>query len=147
MVTDIDFRHHMQVLEVRKILEHLIVVRAARFATEQEKERARQCAESMEIAISQGDSVTFMRLDGLLNDLVNGCAYHPVAVKALRPLRSLSRRFWCRYSHAYPSALELVGGRSEEHTSELQSLMRSSYAVFCWNKRNHATPNNLSNIT
>src|SRR3546814_1887018 len=23
------------------------------------------------------------------------------------------------------------GGRSEEHTSELQSLMRSSYAVFC----------------
>src|SRR3546814_3822696 len=25
----------------------------------------------------------------------------------------------------------LVGGRSEEHTSELQSLMRTSYAVFC----------------
>src|SRR3546814_3723684 len=23
-------------------------------------------------------------------------------------------------------------GRSEEHTSELQSLMRNSYAVFCW---------------
>src|SRR3546814_1409568 len=26
--------------------------------------------------------------------------------------------------------------RSEEHTSELQSLMRISYAVFCWNKQN-----------
>src|SRR3546814_8590269 len=26
--------------------------------------------------------------------------------------------------------------RSEEHTSELQSLMRSSYAVFCLNKKN-----------
>src|SRR3546814_5477336 len=25
----------------------------------------------------------------------------------------------------------LIGGRSEEHTSELQSLMRISYAVFC----------------
>src|SRR3546814_2566393 len=25
----------------------------------------------------------------------------------------------------------VVGGRSEEHTSELQSLMRTSYAVFC----------------
>src|SRR3546814_4294600 len=24
--------------------------------------------------------------------------------------------------------------RSEEHTSELQSLMRQSYAVFCWKK-------------
>src|SRR3546814_1631986 len=26
-------------------------------------------------------------------------------------------------------------GRSEEHTSELQSLMRPSYAVFCWTKQ------------
>src|SRR3546814_7980446 len=25
---------------------------------------------------------------------------------------------------------------TEEHTSELQSLMRSSYAVFCWKKKN-----------
>src|SRR3546814_8702148 len=28
-----------------------------------------------------------------------------------------------------------VNCRSEEHTSELQSLMRISYAVFCWNKK------------
>src|SRR3546814_9872580 len=27
-----------------------------------------------------------------------------------------------------------TGGRSEEHTSELQSLMRNSYAVFCLKK-------------
>src|SRR3546814_1903528 len=27
-------------------------------------------------------------------------------------------------------------GRSEEHTSELQSLMRISYAVFCFKKKN-----------
>src|SRR3546814_7853467 len=27
--------------------------------------------------------------------------------------------------------------RSEEHTSELQSLMRSSYAVFCLKKKKH----------
>src|SRR3546814_7327191 len=28
-----------------------------------------------------------------------------------------------------------VRGRSEEHTSELQSLMRTSYAVFCLKKK------------
>src|SRR3546814_9038319 len=33
-------------------------------------------------------------------------------------------------------------GRSEEHTSELQSLMRISYAVFCLKKKNKK---NLSN--
>src|SRR3546814_1348412 len=31
--------------------------------------------------------------------------------------------------------------RSEEHTSELQSLMRISYAVFCLNKKNNNTNN------
>src|SRR3546814_5278504 len=30
-------------------------------------------------------------------------------------------------------------GRSEEHTSELQSLMRISYAVFCLKKKNKQT--------
>src|SRR3546814_10777022 len=29
-----------------------------------------------------------------------------------------------------------IAGRSEEHTSELQSLMRISYAVFCLKKKN-----------
>src|SRR3546814_5634107 len=31
--------------------------------------------------------------------------------------------------------LALFFNRSEEHTSEIQSLMRSSYAVFCLNKK------------
>src|SRR3546814_3157836 len=34
----------------------------------------------------------------------------------------------------------MIGGRSEEHTSELQSLMRISYAVFCLKKK---TPTNI----
>src|SRR3546814_2097710 len=35
---------------------------------------------------------------------------------------------------------KLSFSRSEEHTSELQSLMRTSYAVFCLKKKN-STPN------
>src|SRR3546814_9438282 len=43
-----------------------------------------------------------------------------------------------------------VGTRSEEHTSELQSLMRISYAVFCLKKKNTTltsthTPHYISN--
>src|SRR3546814_9340679 len=34
------------------------------------------------------------------------------------------------------SLLQGLDTRSEEHTSELQSLMRSSYAVFCLKKKN-----------
>src|SRR3546814_5943467 len=37
--------------------------------------------------------------------------------------------------------MRFVEQRSEEHTSELQSLMRISYAVFCLKKKNNRIPN------
>src|SRR3546814_7048027 len=40
-----------------------------------------------------------------------------------------------RVYHEDPQVLH-YGSRSEEHTSELQSLMRISYAVFCLKKKN-----------
>src|SRR3546814_10478969 len=36
--------------------------------------------------------------------------------------------------------------RSEEHTSELQSLMRISYAVFCLNKKKHLNTNCITHV-
>src|SRR3546814_5047417 len=36
--------------------------------------------------------------------------------------------------------------RSEEHTSELQSLMRNSYAVFCLKKKQHKMTINTNTI-
>src|SRR3546814_9546954 len=36
-----------------------------------------------------------------------------------------------------PDNPAIRGKRSEEHTSELQSLMRISYAVFCLKKKKH----------
>src|SRR3546814_7769932 len=45
-------------------------------------------------------------------------------------------------------AIEPKVARSEEHTSELQSLMRISYAVFCLKKKNntnnHVTHNTIT---
>src|SRR3546814_4706745 len=40
-----------------------------------------------------------------------------------------------RYFNDKYAVLEALGRRSEEHTSELQSLMRISYAVFCLKKK------------
>src|SRR3546814_3393610 len=40
---------------------------------------------------------------------------------------------------------ELIAPRSEEHTSELKSLMRISYAVFC-SKKKTDTPCSISSI-
>src|SRR3546814_4009389 len=35
-------------------------------------------------------------------------------------------------------------GRSEEHTSELQSLMRIPYSVFCWKNKNKKRSSSIS---
>src|SRR3546814_357643 len=40
----------------------------------------------------------------------------------------------------------LVRCRSEEHTSELQSLMRTSYAVFCLKKKKNYIQSDLSSL-
>src|SRR3546814_10877124 len=50
-----------------------------------------------------------------------------VAVR-LRPLKF-------SLSHVLEPSRSLWLGRSEEHTSELQSLMRISYSVFCFKKK------------
>src|SRR3546814_6361798 len=47
-----------------------------------------------------------------------------------------------RAVHCAPDHWADVLHRSEEHTSELQSLMRISYAVFCLTKKNKNTKSN-----
>src|SRR3546814_7658755 len=59
--------------------------------------------------------------------LLNGKA-SPSLIARIRSIASIS-----------PRMNGLVVERSEEHTSELQSLMRISYAVFCLKKKNNHT--------
>src|SRR3546814_10860625 len=68
-------------------------------------------------------------------------------------VRGRSRR-WRRDGHGQPRSPDQARGirrlhlRSEEHTSELQSLMRISYAVFCLkkNKQNHTNNSSITTV-
>src|SRR3546814_8874596 len=53
------------------------------------------------------------------------------------PIRAPGRQWMCGARGATAAACALR--RSEEHTSELQSLMRNSYAGFCLKKKNNRT--------
>src|SRR3546814_1646652 len=46
-----------------------------------------------------------------------------------------------------PKAAAPFPSRSEEHTSELQSLMRISYAVFCLKKKNRTKKQDTKDLT
>src|SRR3546814_4376220 len=66
---------------------------------------------------------------------------HAVVDQCDRPVLHFPRRIALRMDVGDLLELEgafqrqRVAGRSEEHTSELQSLMRISYAVFCLKKK------------
>src|SRR3546814_6495691 len=72
-------------------------------------------------------------------------AGHDRALSALRPLieamgfphRPYRKPCLPRSPQFAGNSMERPSRRSEEHTSELQSLMRISYAVFCLKKKNN----------
>src|SRR3546814_2523604 len=73
-------------------------------------------------------------------------SYHPACAGGQESWRSAKGRGVRRVSEAADAR------RSEEHTSELQSLMRISYAVFCLKKKTNnsttiVTTDNLNTIS
>lgn len=114
MVTEVDVKLQLYVLDVRRELERLIARRAARYALPAERERCRVIAEEMLDAARQGDGLRFMHLDQEVNQLLDQCARNPVAVQTIRPLRSLSRRFWFQNYRAQPSSLDAGAGTHAE---------------------------------
>src|SRR3546814_4742922 len=62
---------------------------------------------------------------------------HPLHAPASRPDRNENHRYdnFASSNATSPSPFAAPLARSEEHTSELQSLMRTSYAVFCLTKK------------
>src|SRR3546814_8550087 len=91
-----------------------------------------------------------MRISDWSSDVCSSDLLRPMIigrpiVSALKRLRSAGRchgNFPSRpitpfSARASTSVIILRPARSEEHTSELQSLMRISYAVFCLKKKNY----------
>src|SRR3546814_6278654 len=60
----------------------------------------------------------------------------PAELMLALPLASLLGALFTFFTLAKRRELVAIRARSEEHTSELQSLMRISYAVFCLTKKN-----------
>src|SRR3546814_4688598 len=66
-----------------------------------------------------------------------GVDAEPGRAAAPAPAEQVEREGAVRVDVADAPARRIALGRSEEHTSELQSLMRISYAVFCLKKKNN----------
>src|SRR3546814_9550347 len=84
--------------------------------------RARQAVEEVEIFLARHAENIFDAFFLQAFDEQVGCFFHATVAPSA--------------AHHTGAAPRHAGDRSEEHTSELQSLMRNSYAVFCLKKKN-----------
>lgn len=97
LVSQINLKTQMRLLEVRRELERLMARSAAERATSEETIQFASIARDMRRASEQADDMTFMRLDRALNELVSAAARNEFAARAMGLMHGLSRRFW--YQH------------------------------------------------
>jgi len=104
LVSAVNVKHQLRLLEVRRELERLIARSAARRATDAERERLRTLATQFERSAKANDDVTFMRTDREFNTLCSAASHNEFAAGAMSLMHSLSRRFW--YIH-YKQAADM----------------------------------------
>ncbi|MGV7030846.1 GntR family transcriptional regulator [Methylobacterium symbioticum] len=104
LVSEINIRTQLRLLETRRVLERLIARLAAERATTEEREVFASLAQDMREAAAAADDLAFMRLDSQFNELIAAASRNEFAVRALANMAGLSRRFW--YQH-YKQAADL----------------------------------------
>lgn len=97
VVSEINVRNQLKLLELRRELERLIARAAARRATSEERKRFREIADNLEKAAKKNDDTMFMRMDREFNLLSAAAARNDFLSDAIQQLQGLARRFW--YMH------------------------------------------------
>ncbi|TWS96167.1 GntR family transcriptional regulator [Reyranella sp. CPCC 100927] len=97
MVSEINIRTQLRLLEVRREVERLIARLAAARATAAERSEFADIADGMMAAARTGDDIAFMRLDQRFNVLSAEAARNEFASRSMGLMHGLSRRFW--YQH------------------------------------------------
>jgi DNA-binding GntR family transcriptional regulator len=104
LVSDINPRNQLLVLEVRREIERLLGRAGAERADKDQREQFLEIAQGMDRAAKANDDISFMRLDRELNRLMIEAAHNDYAARSMKLLQGLSRRFW--YMH-YREAADL----------------------------------------
>lgn len=104
LVSDINPRSQLLVLEVRREIERLLCRAGAERANKEQRDELQAIAQGMDRAGKANDDIAFMRLDGELNRLMIEAAHNDYAARSMKLLQGLSRRFW--YTH-YREAADL----------------------------------------
>ena len=104
IVSEINLKKQLRLLEVRREIERLIARSAARRATDEERAQMKSLAERFEASARVNDDVAFLCTDREFNTLCSTASHNEFAALAMGLMHSLSRRFW--YIH-YKQAADM----------------------------------------
>jgi DNA-binding GntR family transcriptional regulator len=94
VVSEINVKSQLRLLEVRRELERLLARGSARRGTEEELKRFQEIAKELEKAARTNDDTQFMRLDREFNELCMSAARNEFLASTMALIQSLARRFW-----------------------------------------------------
>ena len=102
IVTEINVKSQLRLLEVRREVERLVVRSAARRALPAERAHFTEIAEDVRAVGEDERRAAFVRVDREFNDLCTRTARNEFGAGAMQLMHSLSRRFW--YIHYQEAA-------------------------------------------
>ena len=97
MVTEINFADQLAMLETRRVLDQLIASRAARRASNAQRDQLATLGTQIIQAANSSDINAFMRLDRTCDEVLEEASKNPYAAQALSSLHTHCRRFWYQY--------------------------------------------------
>jgi DNA-binding GntR family transcriptional regulator len=104
IVSEVNVKSQLRLLELRREVERLVARSAARRASAEEKARFAELAATFERSARDNDDTAFLRTDREFNELCVAAARNEFATVAMGLMQALSRRFW--YLH-YKQAAHL----------------------------------------
>jgi DNA-binding GntR family transcriptional regulator len=130
VVTQVSIEDQLKVLETRRELERLVSSRAALRANDDERLALRKMADGIEVAGQAKDVHAYLRHHFVLKRFVASAARNAYAERALRPLHSLSQRFYFVFHRDFDN-LQQVGLAHAQLTRAIAAGDAAVAAVRC----------------
>jgi DNA-binding GntR family transcriptional regulator len=115
LICEISLEDQMAVLDARRVLEKMVSIRAAARCTALERRQLVELAEGIECAGRDQDVALYLHYHFDIKRFVARCARNKYAERALRPLHTLSQRFYFAH-HRSLDNLHVVGPAHAELT-------------------------------
>ena len=110
LVVPIDVFRQLQLLDVRRVLEHLMSRRACEQARVDERRQMLAFATVIEAAAVADDSRAFNEANRDIQDLKMRATHNETIRSTMDLFLGLSRRFWVAYHGAFPGSLHAAAG-------------------------------------